>query len=95
MKLAVLSAGVNPLRQALEQTRIETPAGELPRQRSGVKADDPSLESSFDHRMRERSGRSTPEREDWLDPRSCELAFSVGADVLKEDVAENDPVHSH
>ena len=61
MKLSVLAAGIDRLRQGREQCRVETRAGEGRVELLAVHADDAGAESGSEHLLREFAGGCEPE----------------------------------
>ena len=90
VELAVLSAGIHPLRQIGQESVVERPADERGVEGGGVQADDPGAESVVHEPPGQRPGGPSPEREHALEAEGPQLPQAVVADVLEKEVPERD-----
>ena len=88
MKLTILAAWVDALRQLGKKRAVEGAAGEVRRQLLGIDAGQVRFETARDHLLGERSGIAPPERKQRRDARARELRLAIGTDILQEQIAE-------
>jgi hypothetical protein len=89
VELAVLAAGIDARRQVGEERGVEAPAREARIEPGGIDGDEMRLEPRRDDLVRQLVRVASPEREDRLHPGFGHARLAVGADILKEEVAED------
>jgi hypothetical protein len=96
VELTALAAGIDPGGQVGEQRGVEAAAGKGRAEHAWVNAGEMRAQAGGEHLAGKfRSGDSqarAPDGEDGFEARACEFGDAVGADVLKEEVAEGDAV---
>src|SRR5882724_166207 len=92
VELAVLAAGVDPLRQIAQEVEVERPAGEGGGEAGGVHGDQEGPEAALDELPCQLGRRLLPEREERLHPQAGrrQALLAELADVLKKEIAEGD-----
>src|SRR5262249_42610718 len=94
MELSVFAAGIGARRQIAKERFVEQAPREGGIKSLGVHANGDRAEPSAKELAREFARVALPDGEDRLHVHSREVALAVGAQVLQEDVAEGDALHT-
>src|SRR5205807_2732364 len=84
MELAIFAAGVDALRHALHEVRIEDAARPLPRRAARIDAHDPGAQPARGPVLGERSRRQAPDRKQQLHAAAGELPLAIAPYVLEK-----------
>jgi hypothetical protein len=92
VKLAILAARVDPVREGIEQVRVESASRKGAVDPAGVEARDGGFEAARNHLSCERCGVPHPEGENGRHSDLTELGFAISTQIFEKEVSEDDPV---